>query len=95
MPWTSQLLSSSCCHCPAKMCLWSKIKTHCHKLLFEFLLILQPKQQILQAQGMLQPKKKICATSSYFSRSKLCLVTVCFTGDAMVEPGLDPQVQDP
>lgn len=34
------------------------IKTHCHKLLFEFLLILQAKQQILQAQGMLQPKKK-------------------------------------
>lgn len=36
------------------------IKTHCHKLLFEFLLILQAKQQILQAQGMLQPKKNLC-----------------------------------
>lgn len=36
------------------------INTHCHKLLFEFLLILQPKKQILQAQGMLQPKKPLC-----------------------------------
>ncbi|KAK4813876.1 hypothetical protein QYF61_001974 [Mycteria americana] len=43
------------------------IKTHFHKLLFEFFLILQPKEQILQAQGMVRLKNPF-AMSTCFSR---------------------------
>lgn len=42
---TSRTPRPSCCHCRARMCPVEQIfiiKTHCHQLLFEFFLILQP-----------------------------------------------------
>lgn len=68
--WTSRPPSPSRCHCPTGMCPVEQIfiiKTHCQKLLFEFFLILQPKEQILQAQGIVRPKNSF-ATGMCFSR---------------------------
>lgn len=47
------------------------IKTHFHKLLFGVFLILQPKEQILPAQGMVWPKNPLATGMFLQAWSKL------------------------